>query len=242
MGQRSQIYIRYNQGKNIVAYHLQWNWGEHMINRAYQLLDFISKNTQHTYSELLKENIHPNEPRKFLSALIQMNLEIGSYVGGYDLVAESLLFNMGNETFKLEPKDQDNNDGYLVIDVYGENEDLCSYKENLDTRKVTISAGIWNGNFEQVTFEQYAKKYKDSSLSYLRERVEELTDKEKITQAVRDYVEEEQMWDKVIKKAKEIDSKYQTIDDDLYKKIFSTTYNYKDNLSEKEYNRIMEGK
>ena len=36
MGQRSQIYIRYNNGevKGLIANYYQWNYGERMISRA----------------------------------------------------------------------------------------------------------------------------------------------------------------------------------------------------------------
>ena len=38
MGQRSQIYIRYN-GKLIVANYYQWNYGERMISRCRSILE-----------------------------------------------------------------------------------------------------------------------------------------------------------------------------------------------------------
>lgn len=227
MGQRSQIYIRYNGGKKIVAYHLQWNWGEHMINRAYQLLDYISKNVKHTYSELLTKgsDLGKSGAKEFLSALIQMNLELGSYVKGIDLVEEKYEWDLYDkkmviDTFKINPNNQDNNDGFLVIDI--------TEVKKKDKIIPKIYASIWNGNYEKVSFEEYAKDYKICDLDYSKQMVNEGRFNEK------DYKKEEKKWDKLIKKAQKLDKKYKTIDDERYNEIFEAEYRYEDNLSDKD--------
>lgn len=226
MGQRSQIYIRYNEGKNIVAYHLQWNWGEHMINRAYQLLEYISKNTKFTYSDFLsKSEWQKWNGKEILSALIQMNLEIGSYVGGHDLVEEQYEWDLYDkkmviDTFKINPNNQDNNDGFLVIDI--------AEVKRKDKVIPKIYVSIWNGNYQKVSFEEYAKDYKICDLDYSKQMVREGRFTEK------DYKEEEKKWNKIIKKAQKLDKKYKTIDDERYNKIFEAEYKYEDNLSDKD--------
>lgn len=226
MGQRSQIYIRYNEGKNIVAYHLQWNWGEHMINRAYQLLEYISKNTKFTYSDFLsKSEWQKWNGKEILSALIQMNLEIGSYVGGHDLVEEQYEWDLYDkkmviDTFKINPNNQDNNDGFLVIDI--------TEVKRKDKVIPKIYASIWNGNYEKVSFEEYAKDYKICDLDYSKQMVSEGRFTEK------GYQEEEKKWNKIIKKAQKLDKKYKAIDDERYNEIFESEYKYENNLSDKD--------
>lgn len=227
MGQRSQIYIRYNEGKNIVAYHLQWNWGEHMINRAYQLLEFISKNTKGSYSELLSSGSSYNKKsgKEFLSALIQMNLTIGSYVKGIDLVGEKYemaLYDklMVIEEFQLNPDEQDNNDGFLVIDV-----DEVKRGDKVIPK---IYASIWNGAYQKVSFEDYAKQYMQSALDY----TDQLVNEGRID--FKDYENEKEKWAKLVKKAQKLDKKYKTIDEARYDSIFNNYYKYEDNLTEKD--------
>ena len=127
MGQRSQLYIRYKNKKNLVAMHLQWNYGYYMINRTYQLLDFIGKNVKADYSNFKEKNfdIANSESRRedieMLQNLIQMNTTIGSYVKGIDLIKEDYEWGSNKEefkeTFKMNPMFQDNNNGILVIDI-----------------------------------------------------------------------------------------------------------------------------
>lgn len=93
MGQGSQIYVRYNNGENLVAYHLEWNWGRYMINRAFQILEYISKNIADDYSLFKSKNfeyVRDREDLKALKSLIEMNFTAGSMVSGYDLIKERL--------------------------------------------------------------------------------------------------------------------------------------------------------
>ena len=45
MGQRSQIYVRYN-GDIIVANYYQWNYAERMISRTRSILEYIKTNLE----------------------------------------------------------------------------------------------------------------------------------------------------------------------------------------------------
>lgn len=227
MGQRSQIYVRYNEGKNIVAYHLQWNWGEYMINRVYQLLDYISKSVKGSYSCFLSNgyNWYKQDGKEILSALIQANLEIGSYVKGHDLVADKYEWDLRDkkmiiEEFQVNPDEQDNNDGFLVIDI--------TETKKGDKIMPKVYASIWNGSYKKVSFEEYAREYKICDLDYDKRMLNE----GKITQ--KDYEDEEKKWVKLIKKAQKLDKKYKTIDDERYSNIFNSYYKYEDNLTEKD--------
>ena len=215
MGQRSQLYIRYKNKKNLVAMHLQWNWGFYMINRTYQLLDFISKNIEDEYNNFQGENFdvvtRGSEDIDVLQSLIQMNLTIGSYVKGCDLVKEEYEFNEDKTTFKIVPKDQDNNNGILVIDIqengtikYG----LAGGCEEIDDMKL-------NDDFKMIN----AKKYFELSEINREEKYKlENTNKE--------------LYDTVKKQLEFIDNNFELLTDEEYKEIFESEYEFKNCMKE----------
>lgn len=215
MGQRSQLYIRYKNKKNLVAMHLQWNWGFYMINRTYQLLDFISKNIEDEYNNFQEKNFDiANRYRgdiDVLQSLIQMNLTIGSYVKGYDLVKEEYEFNKDKTTFKITPKDQDNNNGILVIDIqengtikYG----LAGGCEEIDDMNL-------NDDFKMIN----AKKYFELSEINIEEKYKlENTNKE--------------LYDTVKKQLEFIDNNFELLTDEEYKEIFESEYEFKNCMKE----------
>jgi hypothetical protein len=222
MGQRSQIYIRYRNGKNLVAMHLQWNYGYYMINRTYQLLDFIGKNAQSDYSNFKGNNFdisnsgNYREDLNILQSLIQINTTIGSWVGGHDLVKEQYTWNNENNnhiTFKMNPENQDNNNGILVIDIkengqvkYG----LAAGYEDLDDYKgfKMISAR----EYFDISQRGYTKEYEEYKL--------ENQDKE--------------LYDIVMNQINFIDNNFELLTDEEYKEIFDTEYLYSDCLKEKD--------
>ena len=215
MGQRSQLYIRYKNKKNLVAMHLQWNWGYYMINRTYQLLDFISKNIEDEYNNFQGENFdvvnRGREDIDVLQSLIQMNLTIGSYVKGYDLVKGEYEFNKDKTTFKITPEDQDNNNGILVIDIqengtikYG----LAGGCEEIDDMKL-------NDDFKMIN----AKKYFELSEINIEEKYKlENTNKK--------------LYDTVKKQLEFIDNNFELLTDEEYKEIFESEYEFKNCMEE----------
>ena len=215
MGQRSQLYIRYKNKKNLVAMHLQWNWGYYMINRTYQLLDFISKAIENEYNNFQEKNFDivniGREDIDVLQSLIQMNLTIGSYVKGCDLVKEEYEFNEDKTTFKIIPKDQDNNNGILVIDIqengtikYG----LAGGCEEIDDMKL-------NDDFKMIN----AKKYFELSEINIEEKYKlENTNKK--------------LYDTVKKQLEFIDNNFELLTDEEYKEIFESEYEFKNCMKE----------
>ena len=170
MGQRFQIYVRYNGGKSLVAYHLQWCWGRYAINRVYQLLDFIDKNLKDTYSNFISDKFDISnrgeyrEDKRILENLIQMNITEGSYVAGIDLVKEEQEFaEEPSETFKINPRKQDNNNGIIVIDINND-------------RKIKYGMTVgYEGEgkykkFEIVNARQYMEAYQED-LDYIKENL-----------------------------------------------------------------------
>lgn len=170
MGQRFQIYVRYNGGKSLVAYHLQWCYGRFAINRVYQLLDFISKNLQDTYSNFISDKFDISnrgeyrEDKRILEGLMQMNITTGSYCAGIDLVKEEQEFaKEPSETFKTNPRKQDNNNGIIVIDISND-------------RKIKYGMTVgYEGEgkykeFEIVNARQYMEAYQ-GDLDYIKENL-----------------------------------------------------------------------
>lgn len=208
MGQRSQLYIRYKNKKNLVAMHLQWNWGYYMINRTYQLLDFISKNIEDEYNNFQEKKFDianvGREDIDVLQNLIQMNLTIGSYVKGYDLVKGEYKFNKDKTTFKITPEDQDNNNGILVIDI----------QEN-GTIKYGLASGCEEDDFKMIN----AKKYFELSEINIEEKYKlENTNKE--------------LYDTVKKQLEFIDNNFELLTDEEYKEIFESEYEFKNCMKE----------
>ena len=217
MGQRSQIYIRYNNGKNLVAYHLQWNWGYYMINRTYQLLDFISKNVESDFSNFKGINFDianygkQRDDIDILSNLIQFNTTVGSFVRGHNLVKEEFEYNEAkiDDKFKMTPENQDNNNGILVIDIQ---EDKIKYG----------LAGGWEevNNWKDFNMITARKYFKLSEASYGDEKYKLKN-------------QDEELYKKVQKQIKFIDS-FELLTNEEYKAIFNKEYSFKDNLQESE--------
>ena len=226
MGQRSQIYIRYKNKKNLVAMHLQWNYGYYMVNRTYQLLDFIGKNVKSNYSNFKEENFDIansgsyREDIEMLQNLIQMNTTIGSYVKGIDLVKEEYEFCNKEKklTFKINPNNQDNNNGILVIDIKENGE----VKYGLGGGYEEI--GTWADDFKMISVEEYFRLsengYDDDDYK-LKNRNKEL-------------------YNEVMEQITYIENNFELLTDEEYKEIFNQEYKYEDCLN-KQYLKEQKG-
>ena len=223
MGQRSQLYIRYKNKKNLVAMHLQWNYGFYMINRTYQLLDFIGKNAKADYSNFREEHfdIANSDTRRedidMLQNLIQMNTTIGSFVKGIDVVKEDYEWGIGKEdfkeTFKMNPNFQDNNNGILVIDI----------QENRE-----VKYGL-SGGYEEVGNEDFKMI---SAKEYFRLSEKDYEDKYKLKN------KDEELYNEVMKQIDYIDNNFTLLTDDEYKEIFDTEYKWEDCIKPKDLEEL----
>lgn len=231
MGQRSQIYVRYNNGKNLFAYHLQFNWGRYMINRASQILDFLEKETKGDYSafksskfDLVNSEFNERNDIKILKALTELNLSQGSIVRGIDLIDENFSYfnHTVKDNFVFEPERQDNNNGILVIDIVEENERVI-LKYGLTKGYEGLKEGE-EGEYKIVSAKEYYEAYESEFDDYLEnaeneeERLEILAHKEEI---------------KI--QAEVIDEKYQLLTQEEYENIFSQEYSYQKCLSKADY-------
>jgi len=113
MGQRSQIYVRYQKdGKYyLTARYYQWNYAERMISRCKHTIEWIK--------EVIGYDWYFTTETETLKRYLDVNFDMQSIVLGYDIIKEwneygrdySTTFNM----FAFH--DQDNNDGKLFIDI-----------------------------------------------------------------------------------------------------------------------------
>ncbi len=143
MGQRFQCYVSYGKqdepgkpGDNLFAMHLQWCWGPFAIIRAHQLVDFLDGARENRFNPFgLGECSQVGgmsfdgrrEDLYLLKALTEINTVSSSIVAGHNLMVEAhgthkwLLeqdeISSIPSTIKMDPLAQDNNDGFLVIQV-----------------------------------------------------------------------------------------------------------------------------
>ena len=145
-----------------LCYALTVELGKFSIIRAAQLLDFIKKNTSQYYSYFLSGNYSTVASMKgrqdyaILSSLTQLNLKNGSYVGGIDLMKEeaNLGDSAGKDYIRINPFAQDNNDGFLVIDVIEGNEEP----------QIKYCFDMCNDKFAPISANRYYEEYEESEL------------------------------------------------------------------------------
>lgn len=113
MGQRSQIYVRYN-GKLLFARYFQWNYGTRMISRARAGMEYLEN-----YMDVPSLFNDPYYIRKFIR-IFETNFDYRDVAISTDIFAEY------NEFYPLEGEHdfcsfvfqgQDNNDGKLLVDI-----------------------------------------------------------------------------------------------------------------------------
>ncbi len=112
MGQRSQIYVRYNK-KLVVANYYQWNYGEKMISRARYGIEYVKDNL------LEYRNFIFNDPFQMerLSRIFDTNFDMKDVQISTNIIEEwkDQFFddNFNDVVFWW----QDNNDGRLFVDI-----------------------------------------------------------------------------------------------------------------------------
>lgn len=111
MGQRSQIFVRYEENgqKKMIARYYQWNYGERMISRARYGIEWLKDMYKYT----------PEFERK-LYRILDTNFDMIDCVISSDIIKEFIDDDWENDGYTLNNfmfYQQDNNDGKLFIDV-----------------------------------------------------------------------------------------------------------------------------
>lgn len=111
MGQRSQIFVRYEENgqKKMIARYYQWNYGGRMISRARYGIEWLKD--MYKYA--------PEFERK-LYRILDTNFDMIDCVISSDIIKEFIDDDWENDGYTLNNfmfYQQDNNDGKLFIDV-----------------------------------------------------------------------------------------------------------------------------
>lgn len=111
MGQRSQIFVRYedNGQKKMIARYYQWNYGERMISRARYGIEWLKKMYKYSF-----------EIERKLYRILNVNFDMIDYAISSDIIKEFIDDDWENDGYTLNNfmfYQQDNNDGKLFIDV-----------------------------------------------------------------------------------------------------------------------------
>lgn len=130
MGQRSQIYLRYNieyqdkQYKGLIARYYPWNYGERMISRARSIIEYIKdKYLEYPYHFTHQDGIEQ------LIKYCDINFDIRDIVASMDIIKQVM---NSSDPDDYEIFDQDNNDGQLYIDVVNDRIKYCFLKSCQD--------------------------------------------------------------------------------------------------------------
>lgn len=126
MGERSQIYVRYNQGcineekkKGLIANYYGWNYGERMISRARWGIEWINDNLKYGLSFY---NMKPNVIK--MSRIFDTNFDMKDIVFSIDII-ENYHREFPEADFnEFVFKGQANNAGKLLVDI---EEDCIKY-------------------------------------------------------------------------------------------------------------------
>ncbi|ADU23936.1 hypothetical protein [Ruminococcus albus] len=175
MGQRSQMYIKFESEKEkiLIANYYQWNYGERMISRAKYVIEYI----KNAYDTFYKEgNFHfwyeNKDTIRKLKRLLDVNFDMQDIVLSQDIIEE----------FKEEADDnckfndyvfygQDNNDGQFYL-----------YVMNNGSLKYTFTD--YNCN-DRLTAHQYMEDYNaedreicEENTTYIEENAQLLSNSE----------------------------------------------------------------
>ena len=155
MGQRSQIYIRFNDEnmenkKGLIALYYQWNYGERMISRARQVIEEILSTLDS--DSMVGYHLDKNSIGEFKRRL-RMACTVNHDMRSSDLTNSDIF----GEMFENQDCDclfrQDNNNGCLFVDIITD-------KNKTDGKpaivKYVFSDGYYGENATLMSIQQYA--------------------------------------------------------------------------------------
>lgn len=122
MGQRSQIYVRIRAEKEVmfIARYFQWNYGEAMVSRARDVIEFLHERLAYSYS--FTSLFFRDGLIEEVTSILNVNFDERAVTRSIDILEKTKEM-YGKEIEKGEKpiKDclfgQDNNDGQLYIDA-----------------------------------------------------------------------------------------------------------------------------
>lgn len=159
MGQRSQIYVRYN-GKLILARYYSWNYGERMISRVRYGLEYMKYEFDQGYTWIFGSEKDLEKMARFFD----VNFDMKDIVMSTDIFKEYEEYGDGYSVFDYVFAGQDNNDGQAFIDMkdndkektikYAFTDGSGIYSEVMDARQYME----WNEGSDWEKPTEYRKK------------------------------------------------------------------------------------
>lgn len=191
MGQRSQIYIRYNveNNKGLIARYYQWNYGERMISRARGIIEALTSEflqfkfmwSQETYLTKLKR-------------ICDINWDMRDIVMSSDILEEVQKYWDSDCNYIFN---QDNNDGQLLIDVTSEGIKYCFISYD-DTKPMNCKQYlIWDNRMSeddsQIEENQFLKPFDEETSKYILENINYINENAKLMtqEEVDDFLNED---------------------------------------------------
>lgn len=181
MGQRSQIYIRYedeNNNKGLTALYFQWNYGCRMISRAKYGIEWIKKNYEY---------ISWNETLQKLRRIFEINFDMVDCVLSANIIDEFMECGQNEDFNSYVFLDQDNNNGKLFIDILKDGKIKYAFTDCCITKALTPKEYMDSEDW-------YCKDYEDRKFSqinllnenfkYIEENAELMTNEE-----LREFIE-----------------------------------------------------
>lgn len=154
MGQRSQIYVRYNDEENkrrLLARYFQWNFSDSMISRANYTMLHLADVVSDT-GKIGRFNVEK------IIRVIDTNFDMKDIIFSYDIWEDIDMFDEDNYKFIFN---QDNNDGQLFIDVTSGTVKYCfmkfyDYGEPMTAKEYMEwdSGHNWENEIEWLTSEE----------------------------------------------------------------------------------------
>ena len=191
MGQRSQIYVRWNlkNGKKMfVPRYYSWNYGTRMISRARGIVEWLENN-----GKFMGTPWYENEEK--LRRIMDTNFDYKDVVLGVDLIKEWESYEQSEDFNNVVFYGQDNNDGQLFIDMIVEYSDTLK-EEKLKFKYVFLESSDgekpmtgneymqWdecceeNKSWEENPYIQKEIRYTKRNIAWLEKHAELMTEDE----------------------------------------------------------------
>lgn len=174
MGERSQIYIRYNiehrgkQYKGLIARYYSWNYGSRMISRARSIIEYIkNKYLEYTYHFTNQDGIEQ------LIRYCDINFDMKDIMMSTDIIKQVL---DSPDPDDYEIFDQDNNDGQLYIDVVNDRIKYCFLKSCQDFNPMDGEEYMkWNQECDEYPNWHIPNQYtKRKEINYTEDNIAEI--------------------------------------------------------------------
>lgn len=197
MGQRSQIYIRYNVNyeqcsgvynyKGLIARYFGWNYGERMVSRARYIIENIHDN----YMKY-KWTFGNSECLEKLKWICNTNFDMKDIVFSSDIIKEVAEDMDGDMEYLFN---QDNNDGQLFIDITDDGIKYCFMKFYNEGEPMNAEQYMkWNCECETHPDWHIPYKYMDKeTINYTEENIKEINEMATLmtTEEIKAFVEDD---------------------------------------------------